>query len=58
MKILFWGTPEFAVPSLRALGEEGRGNVMRSPAQTVAGRCCVEDMVAFDRRPRNSLESA
>ncbi len=23
MKILFWGTPEFAVPSLRALGEEG-----------------------------------
>ncbi len=24
MKILFWGTPEFAVPSLRALGEEGQ----------------------------------
>jgi len=23
VKILFWGTPEFAVPSLRALGEEG-----------------------------------
>ncbi len=23
MKILFWGTPVFAVPSLRALGEEG-----------------------------------
>ena len=23
MKILFWGTPAFAVPSLRALGEEG-----------------------------------
>ena len=23
MKILFWGTPEFAVPSLRALSEEG-----------------------------------
>ncbi|MEE8146632.1 MAG: methionyl-tRNA formyltransferase [Longimicrobiales bacterium] len=23
MRILFWGTPEFAVPSLRALGEEG-----------------------------------
>ena len=23
MKILFWGTPEFAIPSLRALGEEG-----------------------------------
>lgn len=23
MKILFWGTPQFAVPSLRALGEEG-----------------------------------
>lgn len=23
MKILFWGTPKFAVPSLRALGEEG-----------------------------------
>ncbi len=23
MKILFWGTPEFAVPSLRALAEEG-----------------------------------
>ncbi len=23
MKILFWGTPEFAVPSFRALGEEG-----------------------------------
>jgi methionyl-tRNA formyltransferase len=23
MKVLFWGTPEFAVPSLRALGEEG-----------------------------------
>ena len=23
MKILFWGTPEFSVPSLRALGEEG-----------------------------------
>ena len=23
MKILFWGTPDFAVPSLRALGEEG-----------------------------------
>jgi len=24
VKILFWGTPEFAVPSLRALGEEGQ----------------------------------
>ena len=24
MKILFWGTPDFAVPSLRALGEEGQ----------------------------------
>jgi methionyl-tRNA formyltransferase len=23
VRILFWGTPEFAVPSLRALGEEG-----------------------------------
>ena len=23
MRILFWGTPVFAVPSLRALGEEG-----------------------------------
>ncbi len=23
MKILFWGTPDFAVPALRALGEEG-----------------------------------
>jgi methionyl-tRNA formyltransferase len=23
VKILFWGTPEFAVPALRALGEEG-----------------------------------
>ena len=23
MNILFWGTPEFAIPSLRALGEEG-----------------------------------
>ena len=23
MRILFWGTPEFAVPALRALGEEG-----------------------------------
>lgn len=23
MKVLFWGTPEFAVPSLRALGDEG-----------------------------------
>ena len=23
MKILFWGTPEFAIPSLRALAEEG-----------------------------------
>jgi methionyl-tRNA formyltransferase len=23
MKVLFWGTPEFAVPALRALGEEG-----------------------------------
>ena len=23
MKVLFWGTPEFAVPSLRALAEEG-----------------------------------
>jgi hypothetical protein len=23
VKILFWGTPEFSVPSLRALGEEG-----------------------------------
>ncbi len=23
MKILFWGTPEFSVPSLRALSEEG-----------------------------------
>ena len=23
MKVLFWGTPEFAVPSLRALTEEG-----------------------------------
>ncbi len=23
MRILFWGTPEFAVPSLRALQEEG-----------------------------------
>lgn len=23
MRILFWGTPEFAVPSLRAVGEEG-----------------------------------
>ena len=23
MRILFWGTPAFAVPSLRALGEEG-----------------------------------
>ena len=23
MRILFWGTPEFAVPSLRALSEEG-----------------------------------
>jgi methionyl-tRNA formyltransferase len=23
VKILFWGTPQFAVPSLRALGEEG-----------------------------------
>ena len=23
MKVLFWGTPEFAVPTLRALGEEG-----------------------------------
>ena len=27
MKILFWGTPEFAVPSLRALGEEGHNIV-------------------------------
>lgn len=46
MKILFWGTPEFAVPSLRALDDEGfdiigvvtqpdrpagRGRHMRSP---------------------------
>ena len=23
MRILFWGTPEFAVPSLRALDDEG-----------------------------------
>lgn len=23
MKVVFWGTPEFAVPSLRALGDEG-----------------------------------
>ena len=23
MKILFWGTPDFAIPSLRALGDEG-----------------------------------
>jgi methionyl-tRNA formyltransferase len=23
MKVLFWGTPEFALPALRALGEEG-----------------------------------
>ena len=23
MKVLFWGTPDFAVPSLRALQEEG-----------------------------------
>ena len=23
MRVLFWGTPEFAVPTLRALGEEG-----------------------------------
>ncbi|MCH7554311.1 MAG: methionyl-tRNA formyltransferase, partial [Chloroflexi bacterium] len=23
MKVLFWGTPDFAVPSLRALTEEG-----------------------------------
>lgn len=23
MKVLFWGTPDFALPSLRALGEEG-----------------------------------
>lgn len=23
MRVLFWGTPEFAVPALRALGEEG-----------------------------------
>lgn len=23
MKVLFWGTPEFALPTLRALGEEG-----------------------------------
>lgn len=23
MRVLFWGTPDFAVPSLRALGEEG-----------------------------------
>jgi len=27
MKILFWGTPEFAVPSLRALAEEGHAVV-------------------------------
>jgi methionyl-tRNA formyltransferase len=27
VKILFWGTPEFAVPSLRALGEEGHNVV-------------------------------
>lgn len=47
MRILFWGTPDFAVPSLRALDEEGfdivgvvtqpdrpagRGRRMRSPA--------------------------
>ena len=24
MKVLFWGTPDFAVPSLQALGEEGQ----------------------------------
>jgi methionyl-tRNA formyltransferase len=27
MRILFWGTPDFAVPSLRALQEEGHAVV-------------------------------
>ena len=27
MRVLFWGTPEFAVPSLRALAEEGHALV-------------------------------
>ena len=39
MKILFWGTPEFAIPSLRALGEEGHDivGVVTQPARP-AGR--------------------
>jgi methionyl-tRNA formyltransferase len=39
VKILFWGTPEFAVPSLRALGEEGQdiGGVVTQPDRP-AGR--------------------
>ena len=41
MKILFWGTPEFAVPSLRALGEEGHdivGVVTRADRPAGRGR--------------------
>ncbi|HLL47789.1 MAG TPA: formyltransferase family protein, partial [Longimicrobiaceae bacterium] len=27
MRVLFWGTPEFSLPALRALGEEGHAVV-------------------------------
>jgi methionyl-tRNA formyltransferase len=66
MKILFWGTPEFAVPSLRALDDEGfdivgvvtqpdrpagRGRHMKSPeVKAVAGELGLE--VLMPRSPR------
>jgi methionyl-tRNA formyltransferase len=39
MKVLFWGTPEFSLPALRALGEEGHDvvGVVREPDRP-AGR--------------------
>ncbi len=48
VKVLFWGTPEFAVPSLRALGEEGHelvGVVTRPDRPAGRGRPLRESPV-------------
>nr|MBA4159781.1 methionyl-tRNA formyltransferase [Gemmatimonadota bacterium] len=57
MRVLFWGTPEFALPALRALGEEGHhlaGVVTqpdrpagrgRSLAMSAVKRMATEEMI-------------
>jgi methionyl-tRNA formyltransferase len=57
MKVLFWGTPDFALPSLNALGDEGHDVVGvvtqpdrpagrgRSVTMSPVKQCALEDMI-------------